>query len=73
MTDKIIRQKEIINEIILDIGCEIVSQRESESGIILSVLGTFKQIAHQNMILAEKISENDFLDDYPKIIRFSSV
>lgn len=73
MKDKICEQKKVISKIISDIGCEIISQRESKNGTVLSVRGTPKEIAHYNMILAEKISENDLLDDYPKILRFSSV
>lgn len=73
MKDKIIEQQEVIKKIISDIGCEIISRRESVDGIIFSVTGTSKQIANYNMILAEKISENDSLDDYPKIVRFSSI
>lgn len=73
MKNKIIEQQEMIKKIISDTGCEIISRRESLDGIIFSVTGTYKEIAHYNMILAEKISENDFLDDYPKIVRFSSI
>lgn len=73
MEEKINIQKEVINEIIKSICCEVIQERESLNAIILSVKGTSKEIAQYNIIIAEKITENDFLDDYPKVVRFSSL
>lgn len=65
-------QQKIINQIVRSIT-EIYTIKITKDSIIYYINKEPKTIARYNFLLADRITNNLFLDDYPKIIRFSRI